>query len=316
MAMDFTSFINKQQVNAVSSSQTVAQTANRQMRRSNVATAPEKICVIQVGRNASGQTFAYAIEGGYAVGKEVVDTKNMAAEPFPANSTREMLLAGVCQMATEIIKQNTVENRKTNLRLVMYDNMAIKHFAMLSAERNQEDPVARMTEKFNYSDATKETLATYVEAVHKYLEVTGKLLLVETYRSQLYWDIVVPDELRDKIEAGTILKFSGNDCTNVPGIKFAQNWHRGNAQYQVHCDVATRYNEDGSIAVDENGEPITYVRSFAVVRPTIEKDGRRVPKNAKCYFIVEKMAGYAKNHLPETKVLEGDAAENAMADFM
>ena len=319
MAQDFSAFIKQQQVQQVSNSNgTTTQYSNSRMRRSTDTNAkPEKICVIQVGKNAQGQLFAYAIEGGYATGKEVVDTKNMIAQAIPTGATREMLLCGVAQLATAILKKNTVENRKTNFRLVMYDNMAIKHFAMMSAERNHEDPVERMSKGFNYNETTKKSLQEYVDAVHAFLDVTKKALFVETYRSQMYWDIIVPDNLKDKVEAGTILKFTESDCTNIPGIRFAQSWHHGTAQYAVHTDVRTKYNqEDNSIVLDENGEPVTYVAGYAAVRPTIEKDGRRVPKNPKVYFVIEKMAGYAKNNLPETKTLSGDAAEEAMEDFM
>lgn len=318
MAQDFSMFIKQQQVKQVSNSNgTTTQYSNSRMRRSTAETnaKPEKICVIQIGRNAQGATFAYAIEGGFSAGKEVIDTKNMTTAPFPEGATREMLLSGIAQLATAIIEKNTVANRKTNLRLIVYDNMAIKHFAMLSAQKNQEDPVERMCKNFNYSEGTVEVLRKYCEAVNNYLNTTNKLLFVETYRSQLYWDIIVPEEA-NKIEAGTILKFNGNDCVSVPGIRFAQGWHRGVAQYAVHVDMATKYDDNGSIVLDDNGEPVMYARSFAVVRPTIEKNGRRVPKNAKCYFITEKMADYAKNHLPETAVISGDEAADAMADFM
>lgn len=310
--MNFTAAINQVKINEAN---TQAQVTNNRVRR-NIATEPEMIAVVQVGKNASGQVYGYAISGGFAPGREIVDTDGMKAAPFPEGSTREMILAGICQLATAVVKDNTKAGRKTNLRLVMYDNMAIKHFAMLSAQKNQESVIERMTAGFEYSDATKAALEAYVDAVQEFLEVTGKNLLVETYRSQRYWDIDVPEDCTDKVEAGTILKFQDNDCTNVPGIKFSQSWHRGQSQYAVHVDVGTRYNQDGSLVLDENGKPEQYIRGYAVVRPLIEKDGKRVPKNAKCRFVTEKLAGFAKEHLPETKVISGDAAKAALQDFM
>ena len=310
--IDFTSMIKATQVKMNSAENVVS---NENMRRNtSTANAPEQIGLVQVGRNSANQTCVYAITGGWAPDKEVVMTKQLNAEVFVETPTREEV--------PSLINASAKEGRKTNLRMVMYDGMAIKHFSMISANRNNEDPVEKMCtgrdgRPYNYSDETKKALAEYAQAVNHFRDVTGKNLFVESYKSQLFCDIVVPDELRDKIEAGTVLKFRDNECTNVKGIHFAQEWHRGNAQYRVHLDMATKFNEDGSIVMDEEGNPVREIRSYSVVRPTIQVGEKTLPKNSKARFVIDKLAGYAKANLPvkEITVLEGDEAEAAMAEF-
>lgn len=320
-AIDFTNMIKNTQVK-MNSAANVA--SNENMRRNtSTANAPEQIGLVQVGRNSANQTCVYAITGGWAPDKEVVMTKQLNAEVFVETPTREELLRTVCEAATSLINASAKEGRKTNLRMVLYDNMAIKHFSMISANRDNEDPVEKMCtgrdgRPYNYSDETKKALAEYVVAVNHFRDVTGKNLFVETYKSQLFWDIVVSDDCKDKIEAGTVLKFRDNECTNIKGIHFAQEWHRGNAQYKVHLDTATKFNEDGSLVMDEEGNPVREIRSYSVVRPVIQVGEKTLPKNSKARFVIDKLAGYAKANLPvkEITVLEGDEAEAAMADFM
>lgn len=320
-AIDFTTMIKNTQIKMNSSAENVASNANMR-RNTSAANAPEQIGLVQVGRNSANQTCVYAITGGWAPDKEVVMTKQLNAEVFAETPTREEVLRTVCEAATSLINASAKEGRKTNLRMVMYDGMAIKHFSMISANRDNEDPVEKMCtgrdgRPYNYSDETKKALAEYVQAVNHFRDVTGKNLFVETYKSQLFWDIVVPDDCKDKIEAGTILKFRDNECTNVKGIHFAQEWHRGTTQYRVHLDMNTKFNEDGSIVMDEEGNPVREIRSYSVVRPTIQVGEKTLPKNSKARFVIDKLAGYAKANLPvkEITVLEGDEAEAAMAEF-
>ena len=65
-------------------------------------------------------------------------------------------------------------------------------------------------------------------------------------------------------------------------IKFAQNWHRGNAQYAVHTDVATKYNEDGSIAVDENGREVDGDEIIFIIARELLKKGKLNKKKVVC----------------------------------
>lgn len=321
-AIDFTTMIKNTQIKMNTSAANVA--SNASFRRStSTANEPEQIGLVQVGRNSANQTCVYAITGGWSVEREVVMTKQMEAKVFVETPTREEILRTVCEAAVSLINASAKEGRKTNLRMVMYDGMAIKHFSMISANRDNEDPVERMCtgrdgRPYNYSDEIKKALAEYVQAVNSFRDITGKNLFVETYKSQLFWDIIVPDDCKDKIEAGTVLKFRDNECTNVKGIHFAQEWHRGNAQYRAHLDMNTKFDEEGNPVMDENGNPIREIRSYSVVRPTIQVGEKTLPKNAKARFVIDKLAGYAKANLPvkEITVLEGDEAEAAMADFM
>ena len=319
-ANDFTNMIKATQIKV--SAENVASNANMR-RNTSTANAPEQIGLVQVGRNSANQTCVYAITGGWSVKREAVMTKQMEAKVFVETPTREEILCTVCEAATSLINASAKEGRKTNLRMVMYDGMAIKHFSMISANRDNEDPVEKMCtgrdgRPYNYSDETKKALAEYVQAVNSFRDITGKNLFVETYKSQLFWDIVVPDDCKDKIEAGTILKFRDNECTNVKGIHFAQEWHHRNAQYRVHLDMNTKFDEEGNPVMDENGNPVREIRSYSVVRPTIQVGEKTLPKNAKARFVIDKLASYAKANLPvkEITVLEGDEAEAAMADFM
>lgn len=291
--------INAQKVNMA---QTPATTARMNMAAQN--SIDEEVDVVQLVTNRNtGLMYAYGVRGLYTPSNPTKKTYLPVTEDSYTpviTSTQEGMLMAVIQRAVTVIQQATKAGRRTNVRLILNDRAAIKHFLMMKAQNEGKDPVAEMCRgNVEYGPAMKEWFGAYVQAVTEFLNVTGKRLLVETYRSQSFWDLQVADGTDiSELTEGLPLNFVGTQCVSVPGLSFVEQWHTRRGQYKLHLDTAVTFDENGSIVMDDNGKPVRHIRGLAVYRP--QQNG--VPTNLRCAFVLKTLAQAGKDNVPDAVI--------------